>query len=546
MTAKQFFKSTGFKSVIVLLVIALVSSFLLTVLHYLWPAYKQTIDLSAVAEMYDNKSATFEAVDVDEENATNASYGTMDGIAKASDSGYVFLTTGTGGYGNGTVTIYTAIRDGAVVAIQVVSTKDQSYWGDVEKSGKIQNYVGKQISQPIALTDDVKVTGATRSSTALNNSVNMAAWYAREVLQLGENVEGKSKEAINALEGYESATITALETKLFDSASLTVDGANYMMAFDVNGNEAYTYKIGDTYYAYIVDSTTRQVVAKTEGAEETIDTAITTAVTAFNIYNATVYNVVSIAQGETTVVYELYAKSVSNGEPNDYKLRVTVTDGKIADFVVLVDGATNYEDHYYGDDTLWKDDDTVFDGKDESGLNDMQITTGATNSNKTVINALKFALKDYTISKALQVSATGNFAEMYELGDNTATFATTTKHTTGKQNSVLNSVIQLSNGDFVYYTMGKGGFERDVILLVTVSGTANTISKIDVLQKDATDANSWWDQEGMPAVVEKYIGQSITNEIPKSPDFTTGASYSSAALNNAINAVVYAYQNNNK
>ncbi len=95
-------------------------------------------------------------------------------------NGTVIEATGTGGYSNGTVTVDVVIGDDAIKAWWIVGNEGQTFinrffddWANVSKW-----YVGSSINDPIALGDN-KVTGASMSSTAINNAVNAACSYAK-------------------------------------------------------------------------------------------------------------------------------------------------------------------------------------------------------------------------------------------------------------------------------------------------------------------------------------------------------------------------------
>ena len=110
--------------------------------------------------------------------------GTVDKIYKSTNGAVVIETTGTGGFARGTVTIDVVINDGVIESWWIVSDVSQSYLGDILKAwDTVKNwYVGSSINENIELTDDNKFTGVTMSSTAINNAVNTACKYAREVL----------------------------------------------------------------------------------------------------------------------------------------------------------------------------------------------------------------------------------------------------------------------------------------------------------------------------------------------------------------------------
>ena len=109
MTAKQFFKSNAFKSLIVLIAIVLVAGALLAIFNDLLYISDEERLNRTLSKIY-GKTVSAQAVELTEEEKTY-SYGTVDNAYYIEDDGnYLFKTTGIGGYpGNGKVTLWTVV-----------------------------------------------------------------------------------------------------------------------------------------------------------------------------------------------------------------------------------------------------------------------------------------------------------------------------------------------------------------------------------------------------------------------------------------------------
>ena len=109
MTAKQFFKSNAFKSLVVLIAIVLVAGALLAIFNDLLYISDEERLNRTLSKIY-GKTVSAQEVELTEEEKTY-SYGTVDNVYYIEDDGnYLFKTTGVGGYpGNGTVTLWTVV-----------------------------------------------------------------------------------------------------------------------------------------------------------------------------------------------------------------------------------------------------------------------------------------------------------------------------------------------------------------------------------------------------------------------------------------------------
>lgn len=122
--------------------------------------------------------------EVNEEFAT-AEKGTVNKIYLSTDGAIIVEATGNGGFENGTVTINVIIADREIKGWSIVSNTEQSYIDKIINSNATTTwYIGNSIDGALELGNN-KVTDATRSSTAINNAINAACYYARNTLPQG-------------------------------------------------------------------------------------------------------------------------------------------------------------------------------------------------------------------------------------------------------------------------------------------------------------------------------------------------------------------------
>ena len=109
-SVKEFFKSTSFKCIAVLLAIVLVCGILLTICNSLFKVTDQERFDRVISQIY-GKPVSTEEVELDELE-TKFDNGTINSAYKVKDDGnYLVNTTGKGGFrdGAGTVTLWTVI-----------------------------------------------------------------------------------------------------------------------------------------------------------------------------------------------------------------------------------------------------------------------------------------------------------------------------------------------------------------------------------------------------------------------------------------------------
>lgn len=180
MSAKQFFKSTAFKCIAVLLSIVLVCGVLLTICNSLfYVSAEERLD-RAISKIYGEEVA-YEVDSVDDGVAlTSATVSEVYRITTY-EGDYLLKVTGGDGFSGGTVTCWVRVNasaDGAVVKkISIDSNVGQSYISKIS-GGALDSLVAKQESEDFSSfnTNGIK-TGATFSMGAISNAANGAMAY---------------------------------------------------------------------------------------------------------------------------------------------------------------------------------------------------------------------------------------------------------------------------------------------------------------------------------------------------------------------------------
>ncbi len=272
--------------------------------------------------------------------ASNAAYkGQVKNVYKGKTGDYIIEVLGGGGYQDGSVTLYVVIKaDATIGGWTVKENVNQSYIDNLPSNAGSSWYVGKEVSGDLELD----MTGATvrLTSTAINNAINMAAYYARSALGLGENPEADAQEAVKTLlgEGYENATFTNvnLSTATVDGTKSVVDALS-----DEDNKLSYLFRVtngNDVFFAYVYGEETLKMVivkdgeifSKSEGVSD--EDEFVANIAANRIYTFTFgnYNAYAIITGNAEGEYTVAGLKVGV-TPKDYVLSVKIeadTDGK--------------------------------------------------------------------------------------------------------------------------------------------------------------------------------------------------------------------------
>lgn len=202
MTAKQFFKSNAFKSLVVLIAIVLVAGALLAIFNDLLYISDEERLNRTLSKIY-GKTVSAQEVELTEEEKTY-SYGTVDNVYYIEDDGnYLFKTTGVGGYpGNGTITLWTVVTctgtreqnnlvltgiekvvyDSNVGQTLISNLNDSFYAFFAEHDDLVAE--GGYFTSVKGGTDDLNnvIVQTTMSSKAASNAVNTALACFRKVM----------------------------------------------------------------------------------------------------------------------------------------------------------------------------------------------------------------------------------------------------------------------------------------------------------------------------------------------------------------------------
>ena len=188
MTVKQFFKSQAFKCIIVLLIIALVAGGLLAILNDVLFVTEEERTMRAIEKVY-GKEMQYEEL-IYSSNVLENEFGTINKLYKLENGNYLVQTTGGQGYKGGTITVWVVLATeyGDFAGIEKVVLESYEKQTLMSKlTYDVYSAHNDEITGDVYFTtsgDGIKVliSGATLSTNALNNAVDCALQFAREVL----------------------------------------------------------------------------------------------------------------------------------------------------------------------------------------------------------------------------------------------------------------------------------------------------------------------------------------------------------------------------
>ncbi|MCH5156408.1 MAG: hypothetical protein J1G02_00855 [Clostridiales bacterium] len=287
------------------------------------------------------------------DTSVTASYGKINRVLLSTDGTYVIEALGTGGYQGGSVTLYVVVGADAIIKGWAVKENDkQSYIDRVPSNAGSTWYVGKDVSNELAL----EMTGATvvLTSTAINNAINMAAYYCRTALGLGEDPEGNAKAAILELLGddYSGYTLNKVnlgnatidgKIKAVDALSDDDNSLTYLFAGTGSNGTIFAYVYGADDIKIVVVSN-GEILEKSEnvtGEEEFVTNILANPMYTFT-YGS--YNAYAIITDIDVAVYTVAGLKVGT-VPNSYALVVTIKMnddgvGEVESIELLKDGET--------------------------------------------------------------------------------------------------------------------------------------------------------------------------------------------------------------
>ena len=184
MTAKEFFKSTAFKCIAVLLSILLVCGILLTIFNSLFFVSDEEKLARAISKVY-GESVAYETQEINKTYDIKAADILEVHEITTYEGDYLLKVKGKDGYGGGSVTCWVNVHaegEGETAEIKVKkividSNVGQSYISKIS-SGALGSLVNKQENEGFTSfdTDGIK-TGASFSMNAISNAANAALTY---------------------------------------------------------------------------------------------------------------------------------------------------------------------------------------------------------------------------------------------------------------------------------------------------------------------------------------------------------------------------------
>lgn len=201
---------------------------------------------ASLAEVYPELTNP-QSLAINGEYGANAIYGSIKKVVRSEDGTYIIAAEGIGGYG-GSITVLVVIGTDA----KIINWKISDVGGETYANNVMQHtdwYKGEEISTDIEF---MKHGGATMTSTALNNAIKMASYYAMNVLNLGENFEGDARKAVAdklAATAYADYTFTTVAdnkdymAKVLNGIEGAADGSYYFVGTKAGENDIEVYAL---------------------------------------------------------------------------------------------------------------------------------------------------------------------------------------------------------------------------------------------------------------------------------------------------------------
>lgn len=427
----KFLKNASVKAVLVLLCIALISGGLLSILNDLLYVSDEEIQSRALSKVYTKSEINTKAETLDTRYSTNANFGKVIAVHKAKDGTYVLHTQGAQGYpsGTGTVNLWLALRqDGQFDNVILGTNEGQTLISNFTAKYLTDNFVNKSIKGIFTLgaadAGNVKasvVSGATYTSQAIVNAVNMALYYGRNALKIGENPEAEAIEAVKALNSaYANYSFAGTSRYQSVQKTETVDGISVDMEYIFTSAQAaekdnvgFIFSAGGVKIAVVANISSKKLmhagivggenVAALEGKtleelramsdlsgnEAAARAAAIRAVDYIsNPHKAYVSAFEAAVEGDR-VTYTV--RGVGYGDSNSYALKVVIENNSIVSVEITQSGWT-LDDHTDSveENLAW------FAGKTLTGLEDSNPFSGSTHSWTQVKRILACCLTDYS------------------------------------------------------------------------------------------------------------------------------------------------------
>ncbi len=185
-------RRTAIKSVVVLVLIAVILGGLLAILNDALFISDEERIANTIKTFYDNEEKSYRKVNVLKQNRENI-FGSIDNVYLIEDGNYLLKTTGYHGYKDGTVTLWLLAEFKNDSFNGFIKIRMESYVGQTLMSNFndsfYQMYIDRDITQGYFSvdTDDINrnvVSGTTKTSVAINNAVNSAYYFINTVLEV--------------------------------------------------------------------------------------------------------------------------------------------------------------------------------------------------------------------------------------------------------------------------------------------------------------------------------------------------------------------------
>ena len=454
MTAKQFFKSTAFRALAVLLAITIVAGGLLAIFNDLLYISDEERFNRVIEEIYGGNAKVEKTILSTDDEAMTFDNGTVSQVYLMDDGNYLIQATGKNGYNGGTVTVwvvhnFTASSWKGIGKVVYESNTSQTQMGTFSSSyyELFTQYNDEILDDMLfsaegeANTVPALVAGSSRTSRAFCNAVNTSILYVKSEL-LGQEVVTYKYEYEKYIDMDKSVIEADLAAKKLD-LSLTVKANGEAGAFVIditvengtitayeiktNGStDGYEGEMNADYLSgsFFLEKDAAAIKAILDGSDVSLDGGTITSGASYSnfscliaaVYAATNANafrtaeylpyaehfdsIVTSTEG-TSVYYTLTVKS--NGDADAFVIDVTVTDGAIADFEIKTNGSTG---GYEGDMNADYLNGTAFVGKtaadlkavlegDDVDVDGGTITSGASYSDFSCLIAAVYAASNY-------------------------------------------------------------------------------------------------------------------------------------------------------
>jgi len=363
---------------------------------------------------------------LDKNFTVHDTYGSVSKVVKSTDGTYIIAAGGNGGYGGKPVQVLVAVDKTA----KIVAWKISDVGGETQiDSAFIKNsaswYIGQEISTDIPRE---KIANSTMSSTAINNAIKMASYYAMNVLHLGSNPEADAKAALMELLGDEYADYvftTSLDSEYLAACAVGDNVLSYYFEGKKEGSEslvAYVFNVETEPLVVVLrDGLTHDqrllemaVVAKTEGiAAEILTSVQNRSYTEFlmqKLYEGFQYNGGAVnaefaenaKYGKVNAVYNskdgaivIESTGIGGYQDGDVTIRIAIKDGKIVAWEIV---SANNQSFLNKVTDKWDEVKTWFVGDEVTDLQttvtpgtDAGMGTGATFTENAIKNAVNMA-----------------------------------------------------------------------------------------------------------------------------------------------------------